>query len=266
MLQQMIDFFRSLFSVNGLSPAKIALAVGIAVVFGVLWLSLYRPSPKRVSLWAILVIAAFLTWTAVAFVQIPLQIWTGKALLFFWSQAVLERWILLAGIPGILLSGLVQEGAKLVPVVLYWGYKRPRLTSKEGLIAGAAAGAGFGVLEAVWVSNAIFASGWTWHTVETYGYQALLGFWERLFTVAFHIAVSAIAGYGLARRWGWQFYLVAAGLHGLVNYAVVLLQSGRLTAVQTEIYVAAVAVVVTGVALALRWRKADGVESVQQQA
>jgi len=50
----------------------------------------------------------------------------------------------------------------------------------------------------VWVHNAIFASGWSWEAVQTGGVIALAGFWERFFTLAFHIAVSALAGYGLA--------------------------------------------------------------------
>ena len=85
--------------------------------------------------------------------------------------------------------------------------------------------------------------------------MAPAGFWERFFTVAFHTASCAIAGWGLARGWGWQFYLLASFLHGLLNYSVALLQSGIFTIVSLEIYAAVVAVLVTGVALWLRWRK-----------
>ena len=45
--------------------------------------------------------------------------------------------ILLFGIPQILLSGLVQEGAKLVPVVLYWRREGRSLDPKLGLAVGA---------------------------------------------------------------------------------------------------------------------------------
>jgi RsiW-degrading membrane proteinase PrsW (M82 family) len=200
-------------------------------------------------------VSAFLTWTAIAFVQIPLQAYAGQALLHFWDQRILTQWLLLAGVPQILLSGLVQEGSKLVPVVFYWWRNHGNLSPKLGLIAGAVAGAGFGVFEAVWVHNAILASGWTWHTVETGGILALLGFWERFFTVGFHIAVSALAGYGLAKGLGWQFYLVASSLHGATNYAVILSQSQLLTAVQVEIYIAMLAAAITATALWLRWRK-----------
>ena len=165
------------------------------------------------------------------------------------------RWILLAGIPQILLSGLVQEGSKLVPVVAYWWRSGKNIDPKLGLAIGAVAGAGFGIFEAQWAHNTIFASGWTWEAVQTGGFWALAGFWERFFAVAAHTAFSALAGYGLARGWGWQFYLIASVLHGLLNYSVILLQAGLLTTVHVEIYVAVVAVLVTAWALWLRWRK-----------
>jgi len=91
--------------------------------------------------------------------------------------------------------------------------------------------------------------------VQTGGVMALAGFWERFFAVAFHTAASALAGYGLAKGWGWQFYLIASCLHGLLNYSAVLLRSGLFTVVHVEIYLAVVAVLVTAWALWLRWRK-----------
>ena len=69
------------------------------------------------------------------------------------------RWLLLAGIPAILLSGLVQEGSKLVPVVVYWWRKGRNIDPKLGLAIGAVAGLGLGVFEAVWAHNHIFPRG-----------------------------------------------------------------------------------------------------------
>jgi len=165
------------------------------------------------------------------------------------------RWLLLAGIPLMLLTGLVQEGSKLVPVVVYWRRSGRNIDPKLGLAIGAVAGAGFAIFEAQYFHNLIFASGWTWEWVQAYGFVALLPFWERFFTVAAHIAFSALAGYGLARGRGWQFYLIASGLHALLNYGAVLWQAGLLTDLHVEIYVAVIAVVVTAWALWLRWRK-----------
>jgi hypothetical protein len=129
-----------------------------------------------------------------------------------------------------------------------------------GVIVGAIAGAGLGIFEAVWAHNTVFASGWTWKAVDAKGLVALIPFWERLSAVAFHIAISAIAGYGLAKGWGWQFYLIAAFSHALLNYGVALLQSGLLTVVQMEIYASVIALVITGVALWLRWKESEEID------
>jgi RsiW-degrading membrane proteinase PrsW (M82 family) len=256
MIDYMVAFFKSFFQNPSASGIYLAIAIGLAIAFGAVWLAGYRPPLfKKPWLWAVLVSSPFLTLAAVSFIQIPLQVWAGQALNHFWSQEVLMSWILLAGIPQILLSGLVQEGSKLVPMVVYWWRSGKSIDPKLGLAIGAVAGAGFGIFEAQWAHNLIFASGWTWEAVQTGGFMALLGFWERFFTVAAHIAFSALAGYGLARGWGWQFYLIASVLHGLLNYGIVLLQAGLFTFVHVEIYVAALAVLVTAWALWLRWRK-----------
>jgi RsiW-degrading membrane proteinase PrsW (M82 family) len=246
----MVGYFVSFFQ----NPS--AWGIGLAIAFGAIWLAGYRPPLfKKPWLWAVLVSSAFLTLAAVCFIQIPLHVWAGQALNHFWSQEVLSRWILLAGIPQILLGGLVQEGSKLVPVVVYWRRSGKNIDPKLGLAIGAVAGAGFGIFEAQCTLNAIFAQGVTWAAVQTGGFMALLGFWESFFTVAAHIAFSALAGYGLAKGWGWQFYLIASFLNGLLNYSVVLYQAGLLTVIHAEIYIAVLAALVTAWALWLRWRK-----------
>ncbi len=256
MIDYMVGYFKSFFENPGASGTHLAVAIGLAIAFGAVWLTCYWPQLiKKPWLWAVLVSSAFLTVVAVCFIQTPLQIWTGQALMHFWSQEVLMRWILLAAIPQILLTGLVQEGAKLVPVVVYWWRSGKNIDPKLGLVIGAVAGAGFAIFEAQWAHNQIFASGWTWEAVQTYGFWALAGFWERFFTVAAHIAFSALAGYGLARGWGWRFYLVASVLHGLLNYGAVLWQAELLTDIHVEIYIAVLAVLVTAWALWLRWRR-----------
>ena len=252
MVEQIVGFF-----VSGFANPSI-LGIGLAIAFGAIWLAGYWPPLfKKPWLWAVLVTGAILTWAAVAFIQIPLQAWTQQAMGNFWSQEILLRWLLLAGMPIILLSGLVQEGSKLVPVVVYWWRKGRNIDPKLGLAIGAVAGLGLGVFEAVWVHNTIFAAGWSWEAVQTGGLVALAGFWERFFAVAFHIAASALAGYGLTKGWGWQFYLLASFLHAFLNYSVVLLQSGLITGIQLEIFAAVWAALVTGGTLWLRWRKTN---------
>jgi RsiW-degrading membrane proteinase PrsW (M82 family) len=255
LLDQIISFFLSAFQFPGLDWKLILIAVALGLVFGLVWLLGYWPPLKRSRLLIIVgVMSAFLTWASIAFIQIPLQSWSGQALLHFWSQATLSKWLLAAGIPTVLLSGLVQEGAKLVPVVLCWLANGRTLDLKTGLLVGAISGAGFGIFEAIWVHNTMFAAGWTWQAVQANGIIGLIGFWERFFTVGFHIAAGALAGYGLAKGAGWQFYLLAGFLHGALNYGVVLLQKGLLSIVGVEIYVAIFAIALTAVVLWLRWR------------
>jgi len=252
----MVAFFVSWFIYPNLLWTSLLLGIGLAIVFGAVWFTPYwTPILKKPWAWAVLVGSAILSLAAVSFIQIPLQVWSQQALTYFWSQEVLMRWLLLAGIPIILLSGLVQEGSKLAPVVVYWWRSGKSIDPKLGLVIGAVAGLGLGVFEAVWAHNNIFLAGWTWEAVQTGGVIALAPFWERFFAVALHIGISALAGYGLAKGWGWQFYLLASFLHAFNNYCVLLLQSGLFTIVHVEIYAAAVAALVTGVALWLRWRK-----------
>src|SRR4030042_1461045 len=99
MTEYTVGFFMSFFQ----NPS--ALGIALAVIFGAIWLAGYQPPLfKRPWLWAVLVGSAILTLAAASFIQIPLQVLTGLALNHFWSQEVIERWILLAGIPQILLS------------------------------------------------------------------------------------------------------------------------------------------------------------------
>lgn len=250
MVEQTAGFFLSFFA----NPN--ALGIGLAIAFGAIWLAAYRPPLRsRPWLWVIIVISIFLTLAAASFIQIPLQVLAGRAMGNFWSEEVIMSSILLFGIPQILLSGLVQEGAKLVPIVLYWRREGKNIDPKTGLVVGAVAGAGFGAFEAQWVHNIVFASGWSWEAVQTGGLMALAPFGERFFVVAAHTAFSALAGYGLFKGKGWQFYLIVSGLHALLNYSAALLRAGTLTVMQLEIYVAVVAMSVTAWALWLRWRK-----------
>jgi RsiW-degrading membrane proteinase PrsW (M82 family) len=255
MLSSEVNYFLSYFQNPSGSGIYLAISVGLAVAFGAVWLAGYWPPlAKRPWLWAVLASSAVLTLAAISFIQISLQNWYGG----LWSQDAVARWVLLLAIPSALISGLVQEGAKMVPVVVYWGRNGKSIDPKLGLVIGAVAGAGFGIFEAQHFHNLILASGWTWATVQTYGFAAILPFWERFFTVAAHIAFSALAGYGLAKGRGWQFYLIASALHALLNYGVVFYQTGRLSSLNTEIYIAAIAVAVTALVLWLRWRKTVG--------
>ena len=156
---------------------------------------------------------------------------------------------------------MVQEGSKLIPVVIYWWRKGKKIDPKLGLVIGAVAGLGIGVFEAVWAHNSLFLSGWSWGAVKNTGLLvALIPFWERFFAVAFHTASSALAGWGLAKGWGWQFYLIASFTHAVINYSAIISGTGAISQLQLEIYIAVWAMVVIGFALWLRWRKQKSID------
>ncbi|MDD4858874.1 MAG: PrsW family glutamic-type intramembrane protease [Dehalococcoidales bacterium] len=242
MLKQTADFFLSWFA----NPS--AAGIALAVVFGVIWLFPYWPPlfVKRYWLWAVLLGSALLTLASISFIQIPVQMWIGRFLTTSMSQAQLQNWLLLVGIPQILITGLVQEAAKLVPVVIYWLKKQRDIPPYLGLAFGAVAGAGFGIFEAQWIHNSILAN----------GQASGLAFLERFFVVGFHTSISAIAGYGLALGKGGRNYLLAAFLHSLLNYSALLVQKG-LSVILIEAYIGIIAVLVTLVGLWLHFRQPE---------
>lgn len=258
MLQYMIDLFISGFYFPGITFYQLMAGIGLGICFGAIWYASYRTSILgRPSAWAVLGFSAFFTWISICFIQVPLQSLATEALNLFWDQSVLTRWMLLAIVPQILFSGLVQEGAKLLPVVFIWSRSKKTISPRTGLLFGAVSGLGFGVFEAVWIHNSVFISGWELGpTAATAGILlALLPFWERFFTVAFHAAASAIAGWGLARGRGWQFYLISSSAHAVLNYSVVLYSKGYFDQLQVSFYVAALSAAAAAAALCLRFKK-----------
>lgn len=256
MWQTMTEFFVSAFYYPGITPGGLVAGVLLGLAFGAVWMSAYiAPLFEKRWLWAVMLASAVLCWSAISFIQIPLQLLIGELLGGLWTADVLQKNILIAGIPQILCSGLVQEGAKIVPVVAWWWYAGKQLELKQGLLYGAAAGAGFGVFEAIWAHNMVFAQGWTWQAVEVNGVIAFTPFWERFFVVALHVSLTALVGYGLAKGRGWLYYLIAAVLHSLANYSVILLKSGLFNVLQLEIYTALITIATTAFVLWLRWNK-----------
>ena len=252
MAQQMLDFFVYFFS----NPS--VLGIGLAVVFGVIWLACYRPPLiTKPWLWVVLAGGAVLAPIAIVVAAFPLRfgiLWVYDS---FWSRETLAQWSLLASIPSMYLFCLVREGFKLLPVVVYWWREGKNIEPKLGLAAGAVSGAGFGILEAQWNLNSVFASGWSWWNVQVEGLVALGAFWESFFVIGVNVAVCALAGWGLARGWGWKFYLIAAFAYFVMNYSAVLVGSELISAVQAEFLIAAWALIVTGVVLWLREKKSE---------
>ncbi len=230
--------------------------IGLAIIFGAIWLAILRPlNWREPGPWIVLVVSALLFAPSIAWVQQPVQTWISNRIVGTMGIIAYQRDFLWTGIPVILVTGLIQEGAKLLPVVGYWLYKGRKIDPKIGLSVGALAGAGFGIFEAQWVLSSIFASGWNWAYVQTFGFMGIAGFWERFFSVGFHISSAALAGWGLAKGKGWQFYLLAAFLHFFLNYMTIFYQKRYVTVTQIEILIAIFAVILFGVVFWLRWRK-----------
>jgi RsiW-degrading membrane proteinase PrsW (M82 family) len=235
-----------------------AWGISLAIIFGLLWLIILVPQKlNRLPAWLILILGAAVFAPCIVWIQAPLQNWVNNFLVNRLGSDAFTSHIFLTMVPFILLSGLVQEGAKMIPTVLYWLNNERSIEPKLGLTMGAMAGAGFGILEAQWIHNLILSSGWTMQAAQAAGFLGFAGFWERFFTVGFHIALGALTGWGLARGWGWQMYLTAALIHSLANYTAILVQNGKLGILQVEIIIAVISLIVFGIVAWLRWRKED---------
>jgi hypothetical protein len=258
MIQQMLYFFVYFFLANS-NILGILLAWLTALVFGAIWLACYRPPLiGKPWLWAVLAGGAIAAPIAIAVTVFPLKYGISWVYGSLWSQDTLAQWALLASLPSMYLFGLVREGFKLLPVVGYWWWGMDRkIEPKLGLAAGAVSGAGFGILEAQWTLSYILSSGWSWEQVQIEGLVALSGFWETFFIVGVNVASCALAGWGLAKGRGWQFYLLAAVVYLLPSYTFVLISKGFITGVQAEFIIAALALAATGVVLWLREKKSE---------
>jgi len=116
-----------------------------------------------------------------------------------------------------LLTGLIQESLKFIPLLVAWRWLRLKPAALISL--GAFIGAGFGCFEACHIVGPLFQK------------QVLTGYTliERVFTIMFHMTMGAVLGFGLARKQIWQFWLIAVGLHALSNYLVVFVQMKVMT-------------------------------------
>jgi hypothetical protein len=248
----MLDFLTAYFWAN---PS--VLGWSLALVSGVIWIACYRPPLiSRPWLWAVLVGGAVAAPIAIVITSFPLGYGIGRLLSSYWSQQTVQSWGWLISIPSIFIFGLIWEGAKLVPVTIYWWRKNRDIDPKFGLLIGAAAGAGFGILLAQWSNNFFISdNSWSWQLVQAEGFQAISGFWESFFVLGLNVASTALAGWGLAKGWGWKFYLLAGSVYLVTNYSTVLVSYGLVSATQAQFIIATWALITVGVTLWLRERE-----------
>jgi hypothetical protein len=229
--------------------------IGIALIMGAIWLAIFRmPLGEQPRLWILLATGAVLFGPTIGLLQFPLQSLSMQALFHFWGAEIWQERLLLSEIPAMLITGFVQEGMKLVPVLIYRKRRQP-LPDREALLAGAAVGAGFGIFEAAWLLNQVFTTGFSLPAFQFQGWQAPLSIIERLFIVGFHTSTTALAAYFLNKGKGGRAYLGIALFHSVMNYGAVLAAAGVFTMVQTEIYITVLCTIMIGAALWLRWHE-----------
>jgi uncharacterized membrane protein YhfC len=227
----------------------------LALLFAAPWLALLAGRHlRRPWLWGIVALGVVLFPVSIAWIQVPIQQGLSKLWMSLFPTQTIERFLLLFAVPSIIVSGLVQETVKFAIGVAGLYLMGDRKTSRAGLAMGAAAGAGYGGMEAFWVFNQIFAAGFTLGTIQLGGIGSLVGFIERFFAVMFHIGVASLATYGYASGRPWRFLLIAIGLHSLTNYTAVLLQAGVLGVTGIEIVLAVIAVATVAAASWIRVR------------
>lgn len=229
--------------------------IGLSIAFGLIWLAALGAWQWR-GKWLWLASAGVVLFPiAVAWVQVPLANLVSNWFIRRYGLGAYQNRVFLTRIPVVLLGGLVQEGVKLFPIVVYWLGRRRKVTPKVGLAIGAMVGTGFGVCEAQWVLNVQISYGFSWTWVSKYGFLGILPFWDRFFAISFGIATGALSGYGLAKGKAWQFYLLASFLHFLTIYFTLLFSVGKVTVVQIEIINAVFAMMIFGGVLWMRWWK-----------
>lgn len=233
-------------------PLPYPFGILLALLLGFFWLLVLAAGWWRsAGAWLGLIVGAALFPISIAWVQVPLQSATGALIQNSLSAEWVQQNPLIASIPTVLESGIVQEAAKLLPLLLYVVVVRPR-GAQPLLRIGGAVGAAFGAFEAAWAFGILFGAGWTLDTLRVGGLDALLPFYERLIAVGLHTGTGVILAYGLVRGVAPLAYLIATLLHAIANYGVVLLQAGILGAWPAEIYFTVWALVAVGLALYFR--------------
>jgi uncharacterized membrane protein YhfC len=227
----------------------------LAILLATPWFLLLVRRRTRISwIWTVFLAGIVLFPLSIAYIQVPIQNGINGLYAKNLSNEIIQKYVLLIGIPVIIVSGLVQEVVKFVIAIVGQRVSRDAKTGRSGLAFGAASGAGYGGMEAFWVFNQIFATGITLATIQLLGVAALYGFIERVFTVMFHIGAAAISTYGYTTGRPWRYLLLAIFLHSLTNYFVLPLQSGVLNTEIVEGIIAAIAIVTIGTALWLNNR------------
>ena len=199
----------------------------IFLLMGLPWLLLLgRDGLRRWYFWFILLV--------VTCGMLPLTLKVQPFLQAKYSQAIarplMDRGltIYIAIIGTFALSGIVQEFLKWLPIYAYRLIAMGRATYRKIIAVGLAAGLGFGWWEAWW----LFKSGFGIIPFTFWAY------FERFFAIMFHSASAVLLAHGVATRRSGRFYALAAFLHGLGNYTILLTRQSLISTTQLEVLIA----------------------------
>ena len=188
---------------------------GLYLFITFIWLLFLGRDSYRIGWSYILFIVGGLVYPVIYYTQAPLQ--QSYAINVLGPAMGAGESIIIPAIIPALITGVIQESLKLIPLLVIVRLIKPKAVTMISL--GAFIGAGFGFVEACHIVAPLFQS----HTLT--GYSLI----ERVFTIMFHITMGAVLGYGLARNQIWQFWLAAVGLHTVSNYLVIFVQMKTLT-------------------------------------
>jgi RsiW-degrading membrane proteinase PrsW (M82 family) len=129
-----------------------------------------------------------------------------------------------------LISAVIQELLKLIPIVLVFLWKRPKQFLSVSL--GVFCGLGFGIYEACSVTGAMYQSG----AITIHSWAVF----ERIFSIIFHATTGAALGYGINRGFKHLaiIWLTMVAVHSFSSYLVVFLQKGIFDVVIFELFTA----------------------------
>lgn len=255
MFEGSLETFLKYFLLPNVDLSFFLLSILFVLIYTAICLLPFRPPlHKNTGLWIVLVAGLILTPFCIAFIQMPIQRAISNAISGLASSLGNVTAYAISGIFIALIASFVQQGARLIPT---WAYlvKTKTLTSPlNGLIVGAVAGAGFGIIDAFLGHNQIFQLGLNKLMQSGGGIIALVVF-ERFFTLAMCTATTAIAGYGIATGKGWQYYLIICGVQFIFNYIPFLISTKYLDLIAAETLMFLIAAGTMTFALWLRYKK-----------
>nr|MBN2277011.1 PrsW family intramembrane metalloprotease [candidate division Zixibacteria bacterium] len=186
----------------------VCLAVGL--VFAIPFLRKYFRQPE---LYLILILGGFL-FPLINQIQLPLQRWFAENYMIPGIKS--GGSIYYYGLYSALISGLVQETLKLIPVALFFMWRHPgrNLTIALGVFCGL----GFGIHEAASLSGAAYQSG----ALSIFS----MAMFRYLMTILFHAVTGGAFGYALHRGWIKVIivWLALVVIHAFINYLFIFVQ------------------------------------------